>query len=66
MLFTRASATVSITSTAPCVSRIATYTRLPSWLIEMLFGWPDSGMCDVTRSVRESTTSSVLAASLLT
>jgi hypothetical protein len=38
MLLTRASARVSTTSTAPGISRIDTYTRLPSRLAAMLFG----------------------------
>jgi hypothetical protein len=66
MLFARTSPIVSTTSTAPGSSRIAMYTRLPSRLAAMLFGWPLSGILVITRSVRASTTSSVEFASLLT
>jgi len=65
MLFTRVSVAVSITSTAPAPATIAAYTRLPSLLTAMLFGWLVSGICLMTFRVLASATSTVDSASFV-
>src|SRR4051812_31620408 len=65
MLLTRVSVAASMTSTAPAPPTMATYTRLPSLLTAMLFGWLVSGTCLVMASVFASATSTVDSASLV-
>jgi hypothetical protein len=66
MLFTTLSDCVSITSSAPGSSAIPTTTRPPSFVTEILLGWPLSGTFFTTFPLARSTTSSVLSDSLLT
>ncbi len=65
MLFARVIDAASITSTAPGAAAMATYTRLPSLLIDTLFGCAVSGTDLMTFSVFVSTMSSVFSVSLV-
>src|ERR1051326_8176514 len=66
MLFTLPSEVVSIRSTAPGASAIATYTCEPSFVTATLLGRPLNGIRFTTLRLLGSTTSSVLIDSLVT